>query len=286
LDYVLLRSFLWSPPGGGQTYGNDEQIENISEQDSTETVTAVAGISKEIFEMTSTIIDCDLSKQVTLYEEKEAIEKEQLKYDNYWVCATRLNIRQEPNSDADIIDRLCFNEKISAAIMDNGWAKIENIDGYVKADYLNDSELSYTDYDAPMTSGFKSYMPYNVFSSKSNQYKLQQKCGTGQYGIRQYNGRYCVALGSHFNAIVGQYFDLILENGTVIPCIMADQKADCHTDSSNIITVANGCMTEFIVDLSSLNSKAKQMGDISYCEDDWNSRVVTVRVYEEKVDLR
>lgn len=38
------------------------------------------------------------------------------------------------------------------------------------------------------------------------------------------------------------------------------RKADCHTDDSNIITVANGCMTEFVVDFDNLNSDAKRMG--------------------------
>lgn len=138
---------------------------------------------------------------------------------------------------------------------------------------------------APYTSGMKSYMPYSVgdrsiFAQSSNQYKLQELCNTGNYGIRQYNGRYCVAIGSYFGTAIGQYFDLILENGVSIPCIMADQKADCHTDDSNIITVANGCMTEFVVDSDNLNSDAKRMGDISYCSEDWKSRVAEVRVYD------
>ena len=129
------------------------------------------------------------------------------------------------------------------------------------------------------------YMPYSVrdrsiFAQSSNQYKLQELCNTGNYGIRQYKGRYCVAIGSYFGTAIGQYFDLILENGVSIPCIMADQKADCHTDDSNIITVANGCMTEFVVDFDNLNSDAKRMGDISYCSEDWKSRVVEVRVYD------
>ena len=62
--------------------------------------------------------------------------------------------------------------------------------------------------------------------------------------------------------------------------LLADQKADCHTDDSNIVTVANGCMTEFVVDFVNLNGDAKRMGDISYCSEDWKSRVVEVRVYD------
>lgn len=266
LILISVVTLLWK-----QIYKNNEQIEIINEQDSTEIVTLLAlTITGQIIEVIT----------------EEAITEEVLEYTDYWVSVNKLNVRKSPNKDAEVIDKLSFNEKVSASILDNGWAKLENKDGYIKAEYLNSEELSYIDYDAPVTSGFKSYMPYNVFSSKSNQYKLQQKCNTGNYGIRQYNGRYCVALGSHFNAEIGQYFDLILENGTIMPCVMADQKADCHTDSTNIVTVANGCMTEFVVDYSILDSDAKCMGDISYCNNEWKSRVVTVRIYEEKVDLR
>lgn len=266
LVFISVVTLLWK-----QIYKNNEQIEIINEQDSTEIVTLLTlTITGQIIEVTT----------------EEAITEEVLEYTDYWVSVNKLNVRKSSNKDAEVIDKLSFNEKVSASILDNGWAKLESKDGYIKAEYLNSEELSYIDYDAPVTSGFKSYMPYNVFSSKSNQYKLQQKCNTGNYGIRQYNGRYCVALGSHFNAEIGQYFDLILENGTIMPCVMADQKADCHTDSTNIVTVANGCMTEFVVDYSILDSDAKCMGDISYCNNEWKSRVVTVRIYEEKVDLR
>ena len=127
-------------------------------------------------------------------------------------------------------------------------------------------------------------MPYTTITSKSSQqYKLQKIAYTGTYGIRQYDNRYCVAIGTAFNADVGTYFDLILANGTVITCVVADIKADRHTDSNNMITVANGCLTEFIVDSSALNRNAKRMGDISYCNEDWNSRVEKIRVYDKNV---
>ena len=106
---------------------------------------------------------------------------------------------------------------------------------------------------------------------------------TGKYGIRQINGRYCVAVGSHFTTKIGQYFDLILENGEVIPCILADQKADCDTDSDNIFTGHNGCATEFIVDADVLNYYAKRDGDISSCCEEWDSPVETIKIYQKTV---
>ena len=196
-----------------------------------------------------------------------AIEEAEKEFSPYYLAVSSLNIRQAPDTNSSLVGSFVFGDYVNAYI-DGEWAELDN-GTYVSAEYLT-SELLYTAYAAPYTSGMKSYMPYSVgdksiFAQSSNQYKLQELCNTGNYGIRQYNGR---------------YFDLILENGVSIPCIMADQKADCHTDDSNIVTVANGCMTEFVVDFVNLNGDAKRMGDISYCSEDWKSRVVEVRVYD------
>ena len=198
-----------------------------------------------------------------------------LAYKKYWVIASLLNVRKEPNKNSKVIDKLIFNSQIKAAKYNNDWFVLSE-GGYVSNKFISNKKNKYISYDIPYSDGFKSFMPYNVFSINSNQYRLQQNCYTGKYGIRQCNKRYCVALGSHFNTKIGQYFDLILENGIIVPCIMADQKADCDTDSSNIFTVENGCMTEFVVDFSYsyLNHTAKTMGDISYCTKNWKSRVV------------
>lgn len=132
----------------------------------------------------------------------------------------------------------------------------------------------------PKTSGIKSYMPYKAITSTgSPQYKLQQQAYTGTHGIRQVDGRYCVALGSFYTSKIGQKFDLVLENGTVIPCILADQKADKDTDGNNQITSHNGCMSEFVVDSQALDRNAKRMGDISYCEQTWKSPVKQIILY-------
>ena len=215
-------------------------------------------------------------------EIKKATDKP-LKYSNYWVSASTLNVRKKPNKKSDVIDKLPYNTKVKVAVYNEQWMVLKD-GGYISKEFLSNKKIKYTSYSMPYTNGFKSFMPHNLFSSKSSQSKLQLSCYTGKYGIRQYNGRYCVALGSHFKTDIGQYFDLVLNNGTVIPCIMADQKADCDTDSENIVTVANGCVTEFVVDYSSLNSEAKKMGDISYCTKEWRSRVVEVRVYEQTVN--
>ena len=137
-------------------------------------------------------------------------------------------------------------------------------------------------YNVPLGSGKKTYMDYRCLKGNNPQTRLQSISTTDSTGIRVTNGRYCVAVGSYFNINIGQYFALILQNGTVIKCVKADAKADNHTDSSGIYTVNSGCMSEFIVQTSALNSSAKRMGDISYTFKEWDSPVVKVVVYKGK----
>lgn len=148
-----------------------------------------------------------------------------------------------------------------------------------------ESNGNYQEYTIPSNRGFKSYMSYKAITSKSSpQYKLQnQYAYTGQYGIRQVHNRFCVAIGTFTSATVGTYIDLVLENGTIIPCIISDFKANVHTDSSNIITTHNGCVSEFLVDKDNLHATSKKMGDVSYCEEGWRSPVKLIRVYDKNV---
>lgn len=135
----------------------------------------------------------------------------------------------------------------------------------------------------PITDGntTKTVLPYKAFGKNTNQAKLQSLCQTNEVGLRVYDGRFTIAIGTYFNTAVGQYFDLVLENGTVIPCIMGDLKADIHTDSRGLFTEASGCMTEFIVDRTYLPNK----NSATYCYEEWNSKVVNVIVYNKFVNL-
>ena len=211
---------------------------------------------------------------------KEPIDK---KYNVGWTTAN-VNVRNEPSIHSEILEIYKFNTQVEYYKYDDDWVIIKHSSGkaYINMDYISESECDYTDHEAPITSGFKSYMPYTAITSQSsNQYKLQQMAYTGNYGIRMMDGCYCVAIGTGVNADIGTYYDLILENGTIISCIVGDVKADKHTDKDNMVTVANGCLTEFIVNSSALDRNAKRMGDISYCCDEWNSRVKKIRVYDK-----
>lgn len=135
----------------------------------------------------------------------------------------------------------------------------------------------------PITDGntTKTVLPYKAFGRNTKQAKLQSLCQTNEVGLRVYDGRFTIAVGTYFNTAIGQYFDLVLENGTVIPCIMGDLKADIHTDSRGLFTEASGCMTEFIVDRTYLPNK----NSATYCYEEWNSKVVNVIVYNKFVNL-
>lgn len=157
----------------------------------------------------------------------------------------------------------------------------------ISNDLLNedDDEIEYTEYKVPTNNGFKSFMPHSSITDKSSkQYKLQNDYAyTDESGFRKVDGRYCIAIGTAFNADIGDHADLILENGEIICVIIADLKADIHTDSKNIATKSNGCVSEFIVDSKQLNKYVKKHGDISHHKEEWNSPVIKIKIYNQNI---
>ena len=124
-------------------------------------------------------------------------------------------------------------------------------------------------YESPKGS-FKSFLPWQrITYQPSMQWKLQNWAAYTDWntGLREIDGRVCVALGSYYNAPIGAYVDLIMENGSVIKCIMADQKADEHTDPTHRWHSTDGSVGEFLVDKDALPEIVRQMGDISYIAD-------------------
>ena len=103
--------------------------------------------------------------------------------------------------------------------------------------------------------GGKTYEPYTTITSVNSwQYKLQQKAYTNEDGFRMINGRYMIATGSGVSHDIGRYIDIVLENGTVIPCVIGDAKDDAHTDQEfHIMTKKSHCVSEFLVDESVMN---------------------------------
>ena len=129
-------------------------------------------------------------------------------------------------------------------------------------------------------SGKKTFMGYTTITDKtSKQYTLQEKAYTDELGFRKIGDRYCVAIGTAFNANVGQYFNAELENGTIIKCIVGEIKDDKDTDINNVFT-KNGCCLEFIVDTKILDPSVKFSGDCSSLCDEWDSLCLQFIIYE------
>ncbi len=127
--------------------------------------------------------------------------------------------------------------------------------------------------------GFKTFEDTNKITfGEAGQ--INRNSTTNELGIQTLNDRYLVAVGTYFNLQIGQYFDLVLENGTVIPCVLGDTKADVDTCNSNIFTVHSNCMSEFIVQTDALPNEVQQKGDISFAKPEWNSPVKEVITYE------
>lgn len=189
-------------------------------------------------------------------------------------------------SDDNILTVLPKYSQVEYEYFNDKWCVIKYNDtiAYVSSELISDHEITSTTYYAPYNR-IKSYMPYTAITSRSSdQWKLQQIAYTGTHGIRQVNGRYCIAVGSAYTSQIGQYIDLVLENGTTIPCILADQKADKDTNAENTITEHDGSLVEFVVNSGSLSSMVKKMGDISYAQNDWNSMIAQIIVYDEVCD--
>lgn len=150
-----------------------------------------------------------------------------------------------------------------------------------KARKKKSSQVRYTVYGTPSGNSFKSYMSYRAVSSSSTQGKLQGKARTdSKTGIRKVDGRYCVALGSYYCSKIGTKFDLVMSNGSIVKCILGDQKANRDTDAKNQKT-SDGSIAEFLVDMDKLPSKVKTMGDVSYADKKLKGNIAKIRVYEK-----
>ena len=231
--------------------------------------------------LTSSKSNTDKSKAKTNTQDKEVKKV----YLEGWTSDIA-DVQKNPTLKSTTLTTLDFNTKVKYIKYDKEWVEIKYKGdvAYMAKDYISNTEYEYIDYEVPSSKGFKSYMGYKAITNRSsNQYKLQHDFAeTGDYGIRQVNDRYCIAVGTHFKAEIGQYIDLILKNGTIIPCILGDVKANGDTDASNIFT-RNGCCSEFIVDSSALISSIKNSGNVSSATEEWDSPVATIRVYDVNV---
>lgn len=202
-----------------------------------------------------------------------------------YINTKSLRVRSLPSTDGEEIGYLVWNDQVNYSIYNDDWVVInyENRVSYISKQYISDTRLEYNEkgVEGDMR---KSYMDYTcITDTTSAQWVLQHNYAyTESNGVRAVNGRYCIALGSYYTHMVGQYVDLILENGIVIPCIIGDQKKDEDTINGCRLGVDGG-VAEFVVETSALNSKVTQTGDVSYSSNEWLSNVVLIRVYDTNI---
>ena len=96
------------------------------------------------------------------------------------------------------------------------------------------------------------------------------------------DGRYLVAVKAAFGA-AGQYIDVTLENGTVIPCIIGDQKG---TENANEYVHPDGSVVEFEVDCYyglDDNGNIAAPGSVYMWIPEWKSKVKSITTYPNTV---
>lgn len=147
-------------------------------------------------------------------------------------------------------------------------------------------ETYYIDMDVPGSKPFKSYMDARLITStNSAQYKLKSEYKLDDSGIYMIGGRYACAIGSYYNTEIGTKFDVVMESGEVIPCILADCKADEHTDSLGQYTVSNNSIVEFIVHtptlIPNISNRWGNTGDVSTLGGIFEGEIAYIRMYSD-----
>ena len=130
----------------------------------------------------------------------------------------------------------------------------------------------YTSLGTPtnVNTSFKTYMDWRcVTNIVSPQYKLIQEWGwSDEHGFMRASGErdlgieedyYLIALGSYYGTTIGTKYRITTDTGNVFYGILADQKADAHTNSTNQYA-RNNDLVEFLVDTRYLRSDVKKMG--------------------------
>ena len=154
---------------------------------------------------------------------------------------------------------------------------------YVDTNDISDEEIvdvsdspsvttRYTSLGVPnVKSSFKTWMSYRAVTNKrSAQYQLINTYGwADSEGFMRCNGEndlgidddyYLIALGSYYSTKIGTKYKITLDTGNVFYGILADCKANIHTNSTNQYVPINGNVVEFLVDTTKLNKDVKRSG--------------------------
>lgn len=188
-----------------------------------------------------------------------------------------VEVRKKPILKAKKIGKIYALDSVKTTGTENGWTKIQykGKTRYVKRKYLTKKKPRYVTKSAPRNS-FKSYESYRPL--RYSQGRLQRRAYTDKNGLRKVGNRYCIAMGSYYTTRIGCKIDLLMSDGEVVKCILADQKSDRHTDSLHQKHRSDGSLVEFVVDKHKLTRKVKRYGDVSKLSQ-FKRSVHKVRVY-------
>lgn len=136
-----------------------------------------------------------------------------------------------------------------------------------KSEAAPEPEIELISYNIPAgDTSFHGYMDYACITDiNSLQYQLQLNCWTDSQGIRRQGDDVCIALGSYYGTEIGTRYLITTDMGNSFTAVLADCKADIHTDYNNQYRdIGNGFknVVEFIVDTYALDIDVMSSGNI------------------------
>ncbi len=230
------------------------------------------------------VVTIAVTQNVYVMAQNVKQEEPQFTFSHYGETTFKLNVRENPNMKAEILDILPFFEPVTYAEYNDEWVAIEydNEVAYLKKEFIEELEIKSSFH--VINDERKSYMDYRKITSKtSRQYKVQKRAYTTEEGYRMVGNRYCIALGSYYTTSVGSYVDLVLQNGEIIPCLLAECKADDNT-VENHSKGADGSVSEFVVDENKIRSHdTEETGNCGKITKGWDSPVVKIIIYNKSI---
>lgn len=177
---------------------------------------------------------------------------------NYWVYSDSYKATDSAGSTNASYTNEDYENNADDALKDQSGTDISSDLGstdeedlyHKSADNVPDGVFATSGAHAKCNSVARTYMRYTAVTSQSSrQYNLLNGPNAKTVnGFRVVGERYCIALGSGYTSKIGTKVDLVLEDGTILKCILGDAKADVHTDAStHKFQHFDGSVAEFIM---------------------------------------
>lgn len=230
-----------------------------------------------------TVLGHGVQNEEMSYREEALSEKKSLVYRDRQKDNDKA-LKDEKKEENPVIEKREKNE----AEIDTGVMDVQAINLNTKG-YAYKYAFRVPNGEGTCNSACYPYMDYRcVTSTRSTQYKIlrsTQSFSDTKHGIRMvhtaYGDRYCIAIGQGYKARCGALVDVVLKDGTIIPCIVGDMKAGCDTDRTMRYAPYGGSVVEIVVDYACFNRKASQYADIFHGQVD-HLRIITENWEETK----